>query len=589
MKTLRLNTLPRTIILILVLVATTVLSLSHVATGAASNTSFGYSLLPALVNASSPFAAAGDLDSSFDGDGKVTTDINLGDHGGRPDEARAVAIQPDGKIVVAGSLFWQGTTSSGWCYTLARYMPDGSLDVSFGDRGVITGGLAVCSALGGIEFNAVAIQYDGKIVAVGTTGHNNRSEHIFTVYRLNTNGSFDTTFGVRGYAVDVEFAGGPEESVAKGVAIAASGNIVVAGYTTQGSVTNFALAELYGNGDLYTYFDGDGKLTTDFFGSSDEARAVAIQSDGKIVASGYTHVGGGNYDFALARYNSNGSLDSTFSGDGKVNTDFQGGDDGAYAMAIQPDGKIVAAGGVHTISTGYDFGVARYLSNGSLDTGFSGGGFAAINFVSGTGTEVANGVAIQSNGNIVLAGYSPGVGQDFALARLLPNGPLDTSFSGDGRLTTDFSGGDDMALGVARQADGKIVAVGSAYMGSNNQNDFAIARYLPIPSDFGISVTPSTRTVLPGGSTTYSVSLTSISSFSGNVTLSVGTLPGQTSGSFNPQTVFIPSGGTGTATLTVATTIGSPQGTFTLSITATGGGFTHSQNVTLIIQTSVCC
>ena len=147
-------------------------------------------------------------------------------------------------------------------------------------------------------------------------------------------------------------------------------------------------------------------------------------------------------------------------------------------MAIQSDGKLVVTGAFYTLSTGYDFGLARYLANGALDTGFDSDGLQDISFASGTAEEVANGVAMQADGKIVTVGYVPGVDTDFALARLNPNGSLDSSFSGDGRLTTDFGAAGDIARGVAMQADGKIVVAGTAYMGASNLQDFAVARYL---------------------------------------------------------------------------------------------------------------
>jgi uncharacterized delta-60 repeat protein len=177
---------------------------------------------------------------------------------------------------------------------------------------------------------------------------------------------------------------------------------------------------------------------------------------------------GGN--FALARYNPNGSLDPTFSGDGKQTTNF-GRFDGAGAMAIQPDGKIVAAGG----ALDGDFGLARYKPNGALDPTFSGDGMQTTDF--GGGFDGARGVALQGDGKIVAAGCAcPNDvnARDFALARYNPNGALDPTFSGDGKLTTDFGASDDAADAVALQTDGKIVAVGHGGPGG----DFALARYL---------------------------------------------------------------------------------------------------------------
>src|SRR4051812_7886996 len=222
---------------------------------------------------------------------------------------------------------------------------------------------------------------------------------------------------------------------------------------------NLALSAFAAPGDLDTNFGTGGKVITDFFGTSDSAYAVVIQSDGKIVAAGINDDEPSNrLDFALSRYSSNGSLDPSFHTDGKVTTDFFGGDDGAYAVAIQSDGKIVAAGrnGLNNIR---DFALARYNSNGSLDTTFSDDGELVTDFADGL--DEAHAVAIQSDGKIVAAGSTTGPSRVyFALARYYSDGSPDTTFGGgDGLVTTDF-GVNATGLDIAIQSDGKIVVVG---------------------------------------------------------------------------------------------------------------------------------
>ena len=229
---------------------------------------------------------------------------------------------------------------------------------------------------------------------------------------------------------------------------------------------DFALARFNPNGSLDTSFSGDGKQTTDFGSSGDRAHGVAIQADGKIVAAGDS-LGGSGFDFALARYNPNGSLDTSFSGDGKQTTDF-GGSEAASGVKLQSDGKIVAVGGDDS-----DFALARYNPNGSLDTTFSGDGKQTTDF---GGSDGARAVALQADGKIVAVGIAGGNGSSFAVARYNPNGTLDPTFSGDGKQTTSFGGYLDGATAVALQGDGKIVAVGHA--GAAN-GDFALARYNP--------------------------------------------------------------------------------------------------------------
>jgi uncharacterized delta-60 repeat protein len=227
-------------------------------------------------------------------------------------------------------------------------------------------------------------------------------------------------------------------------------------------------------GDLDATFDGDGKVTTDFSGDSEEAHAVAIQGDGKIVAAGLAIVAE-SVDFALARYNTDGSLDPTFDGDGKVTTGFGGGTDRALGVAIQGDGKIVAAGCSTCFPVGGNFALARYNTDGSLDTTFDGDGKVTTDFAGFI--DQALGVAIQGDGKIVAAGLAEVSDGDFGLARYKPDGSLDTIFSGDGKVITDFAGGFDQADAVAIQANGRIVAAGRARVSGDGPFDFALARY----------------------------------------------------------------------------------------------------------------
>ena len=223
-------------------------------------------------------------------------------------------------------------------------------------------------------------------------------------------------------------------------------------------------------GDLDTSFDSDGKVTTEVGSTDDFARSVAIQSDGKIVAAGFSS-NGSDWDFALVRYNTDGSLDTSFDSDGKVTTAIGSGDDHAVSVAIQSDGKIVAAG--YSNGSNWDFALVRYNTDGSLDTNFDSDG--KVTTAIGGGADYAVSVAIQSDGKIVAAGYSNGSNFDFALVRYNTDGSLDTSFDSDGKVTTDFGSGSDYGSSVTIQSDGKIVAAGGSSNGSNR--DFALVRY----------------------------------------------------------------------------------------------------------------
>jgi uncharacterized delta-60 repeat protein len=282
--------------------------------------------------------------------------------------------------------------------------------------------------------------------------------------RLLAAGDLDPTFGLHGL-VTTSFGG--SHDYGRGVAIQTDGKTVVAGESYGPGDYDFAVARYNPDGSLDTAFSGDGKLTTDFGSPYDYAFGVAIQADGKIVVAGHS-----NGDFAVARYNADGSLDTSLDGDGKLTTDFGSTSDGAYSVAIQADGKIVVAGSSYNSGSKDDFAVARYNTDGSLDTLFDGDGKLTTGFVSFS-EDRADCVAIQADGKIVVAGHSRNGAsgpRDFAVARYNTNGSLDTSFDSDGKLTTNF-GSSDYAYGVAIQADGKIVVAGMS------GGDFAVARY----------------------------------------------------------------------------------------------------------------
>jgi uncharacterized delta-60 repeat protein len=336
----------------------------------------------------------GSLDNSFNHDGKVTTAI-----GSHVDEANSVAIDGNGKIVVAG----YSSNGSRNSFALARYNQDGSLDNSFNHDGMVTTSI-------GIEdiAQSVVIDSDGKIVVAGTSYIDTSLD--FAVVRYNTDGSLDTSFNHDG-KVTTPF--GSSNDWAQSVAIDSNGKIVVAGYSGNGSNYDFAVARYNTDGSLDTSFDHDGKLTTSFGSFDDFAYSVAIDGNGKIIVAGNSF-NGTTTNFALARYNADGSLDTSFDMDGKVTTSFHS-DDVANALALDGTGKIVAAGYSYT-GRNFDFALARYNADGSLDKSFDGDGKTTTPF--GSSDDFARAIAIDGNCNIVAAGYSAnGNGSAFALAR----------------------------------------------------------------------------------------------------------------------------------------------------------------------------
>lgn len=405
-------------------------------------------LVSSVLVATGPLAlaAAGDLDTTFGASGLVTTDFGTDPHVGG--YAYAIAVQLDGKIVAAGF--------AGSSFGIARFNPDGTLDAAFDGDGKVTTGFGRGSA--GIF--ALTVQPDGRIVAVGHQG--NRGAR-FAIARYGTDGALDTTFSGNGKAA-TDFSPRRLDG-ATDVALQADGKILaagVAGVSPGLGGGKFALVRYNPDGTLDRDFGDDGKVTTDFTPRADGASQVAIQDDGTIVVAGTAR---GGRQFAMARYNPDGTLDTTFSGDGKARAPFTSGGS-IYTVAIQADGKIVAAGSTDDESA---FALARYNADGMADTTFG--------EVGGTTTDVTTGhdgvsaVAMQADGKIVAAG--DGTSSVFALSRYNPDGSLDTTFSGDGITTTDFSPYYDVAYAVAIQGDGKIVAAGAA-----NGSVFALARYL---------------------------------------------------------------------------------------------------------------
>ena len=339
----------------------------------------------------------GSLDTSFGSGGKVTTAIGSGD-----DFAWALRIQADGKIVAAGST-WNGSNND---FAVVRYNTNGSLDTTFDTDGIVT--TAIGSSID--EAWTLGIQADDKIVVAGSTW--NGSNLDIAVVRYNPNGSPDTTFGTDGI-VTTAIGSGVDQVFALG--IQADDKIVVAGNSDNGINEHFAVVRYNPNGSPDTTFDTDGIVTTVVGSGDDTARALDIKADGKIVVAGYASFVG-PYDFAVVRYNTDGSLDTTFDTDGKVTTAIGSASDEAYALGIQSDGKIVMAG--FSVISNLDIAVVRYNTDGSLDSSFDTDG--KVTTAISSGNDFAWALGIQSDGKIVVAGYSAIGNNDFTVVRYWP-------------------------------------------------------------------------------------------------------------------------------------------------------------------------
>jgi uncharacterized delta-60 repeat protein len=398
-------------------------------------------------------AAPGDLDSTFGSPaGRARVDF------GGDELGQAVAVQPDAKIVVAGASDVGGSQD----FALARLGPSGSLDTSFA-----SGGRALLDFGGNDGVGAIALQADGKILVAGG-GNAAPNVANFALARFDANGSPDGSFGQAG-KVTVDFGGADN---ATGVALQPDGKIVVGGFSLGGN-SNFALARLAPNGSLDPSFGQGGRTTVDF-GGSDAGQALALQPDGKIVVAGYSQVNN-NTNFAIARLNSNASPDAGFGQAGRAVVDFGGASDEAEGVALQPDGKIVVVG-----TGGREPAIARLDTNGTLDDTFAGDGKSAVDF--GGTFDDGSAVAVQPDGKLVMTGYSY-LGADFGIGRFQPNGLLDTTFADGGKAVAGFGGNPDASQAVALQPDGKIVAAG--YSRVAQKGDFAVARLEGDPGGAG--------------------------------------------------------------------------------------------------------
>jgi uncharacterized delta-60 repeat protein len=333
------------------------------------------------------------------------------------------------------------------------------LDATFGSGGIVT------TQVGGGRDYAVALaqQTDGRIVVAGTTWNGNDMD--FLLLRYNANGSLDPTLGGGGIVRTPVTA---FNDWTTSMALQTDGKIIVAGYSILASGQDAVLVRYNTDGSLDTSFGGgDGKVIlgirrNDFF------HGVAVQGDGRIVAVGSTTgADGGNSDaqtsLVLVRFNPDGSLDASFGQGGTVLSSI-GNHAIGYALILQPDGRIVVAGQVG------GFAVLRYNPDGALDTTFSGDGLS----IPGALPPARAAIALQADGKIVAAG----VHGELQVFRLNANGTLDATFSGDGLQTTPVTGASPVHVGVAIYADGKVVAVTKGVGGQLSEHTFDFALVL---------------------------------------------------------------------------------------------------------------
>lgn len=442
---------------------------------------------------------AATLDVFFGDHGKVLTDL------GQPVQVAATAIEPDGRIVVAGTL--SGIDRSD--LVIARYDPSGQLDATFGNNGEVVMHVGTDPSSFD-QANGIVVEPDGRIVVLATYSGIGTSEG-FALVRLQATGSVDSSFGSAGVVLTAfppPAAGFQTDATAAGIGLQADGKIVVAGTVTNtwtadgapppGIVTSpqFVVARYTADGSLDGTFGTGGWVATSFgLGVSAEAAALVIQADGEIVVAGTTQStlppppGPGidpfhlvaTHQFAAARYTVGGSLDTSFGNGGEVTTAFPHSQASvATGVAIDSHGCIVVVG-----TSNGRIAVARYTTGGDLDRTFGSGGRASID-ATGNRTSQAAGLLVTADDRIVVVGSSASRfshQRRFTVVRFAANGRLDSSFGSHGSVGTAFGGEDAMAAGVALQADGKIVVAGSAMpAGSPVGSQIALVRYF---GDYG--------------------------------------------------------------------------------------------------------
>ncbi len=419
--------------------------------------------LQLLIAAALP-TASGDLDAGFGTGGWVRLPIT-----GSNQIGRAVAMQPDGKVVIAGYDNWNTSNEN---IIMARYRADGVLDTSFGVGGVVTMSLSA----GHDTAYAVDVQSDDKIVVAGlsTAGGVN----VPAIVRFNADGSPDASFGTGGV---VTTSLQPASVFLLSVAVLDDGRIVAGGgvvpLSSSGAPNTFLLMRVLSNGSMDTTLGGTGLVTTAIPGGDAISWDMAVQSDGKILLGGYVWGNLGGTDFALVRYNTDGSLDSAFGAGGIVTQTISASDYG-YSVLVQQDGKIIIGGKAD------GGGIARYNSDGSYDNTF--GSNPATNVVTysvaGYQSTSFSKLALENNDYIVAAGsaYTPGLVAPIIVAVFDRDGIPDTDFGVGGLVTTTVDTHFASARAVTVQTDNKIVVAGNIDMDdatSGYEDDLMLWRY----------------------------------------------------------------------------------------------------------------
>ncbi len=405
----------------------------------------------------------GDLDFTFGTNGKTISSISSSDF----DAAAGIALQDDGKIVVVGAALFSDTQAS---FAIARYNSDGTLDNSFDfDGKVVT---SFDTTLNG-AFDVV-IQSDGKILVAGVYADIFLEKSGLLLARYNTDGSLDATFSGDG-KMQFNIANNLSDNVYS-VAIQNDGKILIGGtHLITANTNDLCIIRFNTDGTLDNSFGFGGVFSLAIPAMGSGITALKLQTDGKIVASGWAN-SANSFNFLTIRCNSGGTLDNSFGNAGISITSMSTSVSNINAIGIQNDGKIVIGG-----RSNYQFALVRYNSDGSLDNSFGiGGKVLTIMTVGGFNTAEISDLIIESDGKILVTGDTTNnvIGfSKYVLARYEVDGTLDSSFSGDGKIIDTWEVATSCgAKALITQTDGKILVVGTTDDG--NSSKFTVARYL---------------------------------------------------------------------------------------------------------------
>ncbi|HLM61529.1 MAG TPA: carboxypeptidase regulatory-like domain-containing protein [Pyrinomonadaceae bacterium] len=387
------------------------------------------------------YAAPGDLDSSFGMNGTVLTEFDRGT------TAQVVLVQPDSKIIIAGTVAFSNSPNN-TSFAVIRFNSDGSLDSTFG-----TNGKVFTSILSRNGAGAGALQPDGKILIGGS------AENKFGLARYNQDGSLDLGFG-EGGKVYTEFSASPLAAKIHSILIQPDGKIVAVGGNGNSSIY---LAKYKSDGVLDSAFGDGGKVTTRYVSEGNIGESALLQLDGKILIGGYINTNDSATNSALFRYNTNGTLDSSFDGDGVAVYPMSGSHDSIKKILFRPDGKVITVGTANNIGQSVlNYALGVYNQDGTPDLSFGNNGVSILPAIGITTIEDA---LLQSDGKIVIAGSKSnfnGSSQSSHSARFNSNGTFDFTFGNGGKVNLPI-GFRSRGYAIAIQSDNKLLIAGSGY------------------------------------------------------------------------------------------------------------------------------